>query len=227
MKKISVPILFSFVMMSFFSCSQNKSSANNEETLETQKTIEVKKDLSRLQIATFASGCFWCVEGVYESVIGVEEAMSGYSGGETQNPTYRQVGSGSTGHAEAVQVYYDSTLISYADLIKVYFASQDITQVNGQGPDIGSQYRSIIFYSNDQERQIAQNAINELNASGTLDSPVAAELIPFEKFWPAEDYHQNYIKLHPNETYVVYESIPRIKRFQKQLPDLIKPDHKL
>ncbi len=178
------------------------------------------KDLSKLSQATFAAGCFWCVEAVFESVKGVEEAVSGYSGGQTENPTYEEVGAHKTGHAEAVSVYYDPAVISYATLLKVYFASQNPTQVNGQGPDHGTPYRSIIFYRNEQEKQQALAYKTDLQKK--YKKPIAAEIIPFQKFWKAEDYHQNYVQHNPGVPYVQMESLPRIKRFQKQFPELIK-----
>lgn len=201
---------------------------SSQHILTTDKSDSTqKKDLSGLKTATFSSGCFWCMESVFESVKGVEEAISGYSGGEEENPTYEQVGFGSTGHAESVQVYYDSTIVDYATLVKVYFASENPTQVNGQGPDEGTQYRSIIFYSNNNEKEIAEKYISELNKTGKLDGPVAAELQLFKKFWKAEDYHQDYIQHNPNNPYVIHESIPRVKRFQSKFPELIKPEKNL
>ena len=183
------------------------------------------EDLSKYSEATFSSGCFWCMEGVYESVKGVHEVISGYSGGKEQNPTYEKVGTESTGHAETVEVFYDPKVVSYETLLKVYFASQDPTQANGQGPDHGPSYRSIIFYRNAQEKD--QAIKYKAFIQKKLSKPVAAEIVPFVKFWPAETYHQDYIKHHPEVEYVQMESIPRIKRFQKQYPELIKPDHKL
>ncbi|MEO6290112.1 MAG: peptide-methionine (S)-S-oxide reductase MsrA [Ginsengibacter sp.] len=184
------------------------------------------EELAKYSQATFAGGCFWCEESIFESVKGVKEVISGYSGGTEQNPTYEEVGRGSTGHAETVNIYYDSAEVSYETLLKVYFASEDATQVNGQGPDIGRQYRSIIFYRNVNEKAEAEDYKKELNASGKYDEPIAAEIEPFVKFWEAEDYHQNYIVKNPGVPYVRMESIPRIKKFQQQFPDLIKPDHK-
>ncbi len=184
-----------------------------------------KEELAKYSQATFAGGCFWCEEAIFESVKGVKEVISGYSGGTEANPTYEQVGSGSTGHAESVNIYYDSAEVSYATLLKVYFGSEDATQVNGQGPDEGRQYRSIVFYRNENEKNEAEKYINELNASKKFDGPIAAQVVPFVKFWDAEDYHQNYIVNNPNVPYVRMESIPRIRRFQKQFPELIKPDH--
>ena len=175
-------------------------------------------------VATFASGCFWCVEAVYESVKGVSEAVSGYSGGKTKNPSYEQVGSGRTGHAEAVQVYYDPETVTYEQLVAVYFGSQDPTQVNGQGPDHGSAYRSIIFYRNEEERKVAEGAKAALAASGKYESPIAAEILPFTKLWRAEAYHQDYERKHPRHPYVRAVSIPRLNRFKAKFLELLKKE---
>lgn len=172
--------------------------------------------------AYFASGCFWCVEAVYESLEGVYEAVSGYSGGTEPNPTYEQVSRGQTHHAESVEVYYDPNKISFDVLVDVFFGSQDPTQVNGQGPDHGRQYRSIIFYSNDEEKAIAEKAKASLESSGKYKRPIAAEIVPFEKFWRAEDYHQNYERNNPQNPYVRSVSIPRLRQFQAKFPELLK-----
>ncbi|MCB1106416.1 MAG: peptide-methionine (S)-S-oxide reductase MsrA, partial [Cephaloticoccus sp.] len=139
-----------------------------------------------------------------------------------ENPTYAQVGSGSTSHAEAVMVYYDPKVVSYATLVKVFFASQDPTTPNRQGPDRGTQYRSIAFYRNAEEKAIIQEEIAALNASGKYSSPIVTEVVPFEKFWPAEDYHQDYVRHHPDEGYVRGVSIPRFERFKKAMPEVLK-----
>ncbi|MEZ4777594.1 MAG: bifunctional methionine sulfoxide reductase B/A protein [Bacteroidia bacterium] len=170
--------------------------------------------------AYFASGCFWCVEAVYESVRGVKEAISGYSGGHTKNPTYEDSNTGKTGHAEAVAVIYDPSVVSFASLVDVYFGSQDPTQVNGQGPDRGSQYRSIIFYKNDEEKKIIEE--KKALLAKELNAKIAAEVMPFEKFWIAEAYHQNYERLHPESGYIQQVSIPRLNRFKKKFPELLK-----
>ena len=162
--------------------------------------------------AYFASGCFWCVEAIYESVKGVEEVINGYSGGYTENPTYEASNTGRTGHAEAVEVIYDPEVVSFATLVDVYFGSQNPTQVNGQGPDNGSQYRSIIFYQNDAQKKIIEDKKAAL--AKELDATIAAEVYPFQKFWIAEDYHQNYERLHPNQGYIRNVSIPRLNRFK-------------
>ncbi len=195
--------------------------AQNQKRVKQKKQV---KDLSKFSQATFASGCFWCVEAVFESIKGVVEAESGYSGGVESSPTYEQVSAHGTKHAETVQVYYDPSIISYLTLLKVYFASQNPTQVNGQGPDKGESYRSIIFYRTANEKMQSEKYILELQKK--YKEPIAAELLPFKKFWLGEDYHQNYVNRNPTARYVQNESIPRIKRFQNQYPELIKPDHK-
>ena len=171
--------------------------------------------------AYFASGCFWCVEAVYESLSGVKESISGYSGGHTQNPTYASSNTGRTGHAEAVEIIYNAQEIRFSDLVDVYFGSQNIEQVNGQGPDRGSQYRSIIFYRNQAQKDIIDSKIKALEQTLGKGN-VAAEVLPFEKFWKGESYHQNYERLHPNNPYIQNVSIPRLRKFQKKFPDLLK-----
>lgn len=172
------------------------------------------------EVAYFASGCFWCVEAVYENVKGVKEVISGYSGGHTKNPTYEESNTGRTGHAEAVKVIYDKDVVSFATLVDVYFASQDVTQVNGQGPDMGSQYRSIIFYQNDNEKTIINKKIEALQPK--YNAPIAAEVKAFDKFWIAEDYHQDYKKKHPNNRYIQNVSNPRFERFKSKMPEVLK-----
>ncbi|MBL7806107.1 MAG: peptide-methionine (S)-S-oxide reductase MsrA [Saprospiraceae bacterium] len=179
-------------------------------------------DLSTYHRATFAGGCFWCEEAIFERITGVAEVISGYSGGSEPNPSYEQVGSGATGHAEAFEVYYDSSKIDYPSLLRVFLASIDPTQVNGQGPDRGMQYRSIVFYNNETERGIADQALSNLAQSGKYTRPIVVQLIPFQKFWPAEDYHQNYVQHHPENPYVQHESLPRMKRTLQQVPELVK-----
>lgn len=200
----------------FVSCAQQTS----KEEIET-----AKKDLSKLSHATFAAGCFWHEEALFESVTGVEEAISGYAGGTAKNPGYEMVENGNTGYAESVTVYYDPSKISYETLLKVYFAGQDPTQTNGQSPDFGSQYRSIAFYENNSEKTQIENYIKQLNALGKYQAPIAVQVMPLTKFWPAEKYHQDYIAKNPDSRYVENVSIPEIKKFEKQYPQLIKPGH--
>ena len=179
----------------------------------------------RLDTATFASGCFWCVEAIFESLKGVKEAVSGYSGGSTKNPTYEAVSAHNTGHTETVQLYYDPKIITYQTLLEVYFASQDPTQVNGQGPDHGDSYRSAVFYHNVAQRDLAETYKQQLDASGKFSKPIAASIEPLKVFYMAEEYHQNYEKQHPENPYVQNVSVPRLKRMQKQFPQLLKKGH--
>lgn len=175
--------------------------------------------------AYFASGCFWCVEAIYESVKGVSEAYSGYAGGQTKNPNYNQIGTGRTGHAEAVEVVYDPKVVSFGTLVQVFFGSHDPTTPNRQGPDYGSQYRSIAFYTNEEEREIIQKYIETLEEGGYFSKEIVTEIKPLEKFYYAEEYHQDYEKNNPNNPYVRQVSIPRLRKFQKKYPELLKADH--
>jgi peptide-methionine (S)-S-oxide reductase len=184
-----------------------------------QPSLEKKVHLDTLQRAYFASGCFWCVEAIFESVKGVHEVYNGYSGGHSENPTYEDSNTGLTGHAEAVEILYDSTVISFKQLVEVYFGSQEIEQVNGQGPDHGSQYRSIAFYQTEVEKAAIEEKIASLKKDGFN---VASEVKPFEKFWMGEDYHQNYERLHPNQGYIQSVSIPRLNKFKAKFPELLK-----
>lgn len=214
MKNLIV-LLFSFLL---FACSQEQIAQPNLKKQEV-RPVEVPLE-NGLAKAYFASGCFWCVEAVYESVYGVQESISGYAGGHTQNPTYELSNTGKTGHAEAVEIIYDPTKVSFATLVDVYFGSQNPTQVNGQGPDIGSQYRSIIFYQNEEQKQIILQKVEALQQE--LNKPIAAEIMPFEKFWVGEDYHQDYKKKHPNNSYIQKVSNPRLEKFKKKFPHLLK-----
>lgn len=215
-------LLVTFAITLLFSC-QNTAQTNKEQlAVINADPIEVPLENGKAK-AYFASGCFWCVEAVYESVKGVEEVINGYAGGFTDNPTYELSNTGRTGHAEAVEVIYDPKIISFATLVDVYFASQNPTQVNGQGPDNGSQYRSIIFYQNEAQKKIIEDKKTTL--AEKLNATIAAEVYPFQKFWIAEQYHQNYERLHPNNGYIRNVSIPRIKRFQEKMPEVLKENH--
>jgi len=171
--------------------------------------------------AYFAGGCFWCVEAVFESIRGVSESISGYSGGHSENPTYKSSNTGRTGHAEAVEIIYNPDEVSFAELVDAFFASHDPTQKNGQGPDNGSQYRAIAFFQNAEQKKIIDDHIAELNAT-KYDGKIVTEVMPFQKFWVGEDYHQNYERLNPGNPYIQGVSIPRLKRFKAARPGLLK-----
>ncbi len=205
----------------FLSCGNgNTKTTTNLESSNTEPVeVPIQDNMAK---AYFASGCFWCVEAIYESVNGVKEVISGYAGGHTENPTYEASNTGKTGHAEAVEVIYDPEVVSFETLIKVYYGSQNPTQANGQGPDNGSQYRSILFYQNKEQKDIIEKVSKEV-AKG-YDKPLAAEIVPFQKFWIGEDYHQNYERLHPENPYIQNVSIPRYNKFKKKFPELLKPN---
>ncbi len=211
--------------LSTVSC-QNSPEKNKAEQLEKQTTVTPVEVPSKngLSKAYFASGCFWCVEAVFESVFGVEESISGYSGGHTESPTYESTNTGTTGHAEAVEVIYNPKKVSFSTLVDVYFNSQNITQVNGQGPDRGSQYRSILFYQNQEQKEIIDKKITNLN-NQLGDQKVAAQVFPFEKFWIAEEYHQDYEKNNPTNPYIQNVSIPRLNRFKAKMPEVLKENN--
>ena len=179
-----------------------------------------------LKKAYFASGCFWCVEAVFESVRGVYEVYSGYSGGYLKNPTYHQIGTGRTGHAEAVEVLYNDEEIGYGTLLQVFFGSHDPTTLNRQGPDRGEQYRSIVFYQGEQEKKLTQDYIKLLEKKNIFEKKIVTQILPFEVFYYAEEYHQNYERLNPKDPYVRNISIPRINRFKKLYPELLKESFK-
>jgi len=223
-------LVLAFTLIFTFSCQNNAqvktSKQSNKSNIELEllnaKPVEVALENGKARVY-FASGCFWCVEAVYESIKGVEEVVNGYAGGHTLNPTYEDSNTGHTGHAEAVEVIYDPEIVNFETLIDVYFGSQNPTQVNGQGPDRGSQYRSIIFYQNDEQKQIILKKKEAL--AKKLNAKIAAEIMPFLKFWIAEGYHQNYEKLHPESGYIQRISIPRLNRFKNKFPHLIKSNH--
>ncbi|MCL5130388.1 peptide-methionine (S)-S-oxide reductase MsrA [Algibacter sp. L4_22] len=215
-----IPIL---AITLFFSCQNTAQNKQQQLDVQTADPIEVSIKNGKAH-AYFASGCFWCVEAIYESVKGVDESISGYSGGYTTKPTYAASNTGKTGHAEAVEIIYDPEVVSFETLVDVYFASQNVTQVNGQGNDRGSQYRSIIFYQNDKQKQVILNKKAAL--AEKLNVKIAAEVYPFQKFWIAEDYHQNYERLHPDHPYIKNVSVPRLNRFKAKFPkELLKSSH--
>lgn len=222
MKKIITIVVAALLVTLQASCQSsnegNKKAEAQAQNSQTPVAVPVENGVAK---AYFASGCFWCVEAIYESVKGVKESYSGYSGGHTENPTYESSNTGTTGHAEAVEVVYNPDEVTFKTLVDVYFGSQNITQVNGQGPDRGSQYRSIIFYQNDQQKNIIDAKISELEKE-VGEGKVAAQVLPFQKFWMGEAYHQNYEQNNPNHPYIQNVSVPRLRRFQKKFPNLLK-----
>lgn len=204
-------------MISLASCAQT--TGNNKLKIPV---AEKKNAAAGEAVATFAEGCFWHAEIVFQSLEGVRDAVSGYAGGTTKDPGYEEVASGNTGHAETVQVYYDPSKISYETLVAAFFASQDPTTLNRQGNDVGTEYRSIAFYRNEKEKQIILAEINRLTASGKYKSRIVTEVLPFTKFYPAEDYHQEYISHNPGNPYVQHVSIPEFIKFKQEFKGKFK-----
>jgi len=187
-------------------------------TISHKNSFFEKQEFSK---AYFASGCFWCVESIYENLKGVVNVDSGYSGGSTINPTYYQVISGSTGHAETIEVVYDSSIIDFKTLVDVFFGSHDPSTLNRQGPDVGTQYRSVAFYSSNEEKNIIKNEIDRL-LKNKVYKKITTEVIPFKKFYVAENYHQDYKKKNPNDLYIMKVSAPRINKFKMNFKEILK-----
>jgi peptide-methionine (S)-S-oxide reductase len=173
------------------------------------------------QTAVLAGGCFWGIQAVFEHLKGVIRATSGYSGGSAETAQYERVSTGSTGHAESVQVIYDPSQISYGQLLKVFFSvAHDPTQLNRQGPDTGTQYRSAIFYASDDQKRIAEAYVDQLNHAKVFANPIATQIVTLNKFYPAEDYHQDYADHHPENMYIVINDLPKVENLHKQFPEL-------
>jgi peptide-methionine (S)-S-oxide reductase len=175
-----------------------------------------------LEVATLGGGCFWCLEAVFADLRGVEKVESGYSGGAIDNPTYGQVCSGTTGHAEVVQVRFDPKLISFKEILEIFFVIHDPTTMNRQGADAGTQYRSAVYFHSSEQKMIAEKVIKEINASGIWDAPVVTEVAPFRVFYKAEDYHQDYYKNNPEQMYCQVVIAPKVSKFRKQFMDRLK-----
>lgn len=176
---------------------------------------------NKQEVAYFASGCFWCVEAIFESVDGVEEAVSGYAAGHTKKPTYKEIGTGKTGHTETVAVYYNPKKVSFKNLVTVFYDSHDPTTINGQYPDFGTQYRSVAFYKTEEEKNIINAIITKLNKE-VYNGKIVTEVKKHTVFHKAEEYHQNYEKLHPNNPYIRNVSLPRLNRFKKKTKVALK-----
>jgi len=174
-----------------------------------------------LDTAVFAGGCFWGIEAVFEHIKGVRSAVSGYTGGTTASPSYEDVSTGTTGHAESVRVIYDPAAVSYGQLLQVFFSvAHDPTQLNRQGPDHGTQYRSAIFYRTPEQRRAAEGYVKQLTAAKTFSKPIVTQIVPLATFYQAEDYHQDYMVHHPDQPYIVYNDAPKVAQLKQQFPQL-------
>lgn len=211
-------ILSLFVLgFSFSSCAQSKNKPANGKKEETKNMVPKEG----LETATFGGGCFWCVEAIFQDLKGVESVASGYSGGKVKNPTYREVCTGTTGHAEVIQIHFDPKVISFENLVRVFFTTHDPTTLNRQGADTGPQYRSAIFYHNEEQKEIAERMKKEF-APTIWDDPIVTEISPSADFYIAEDYHQNYFKDNPNQGYCRIVINPKVKKFREMYADWLK-----
>jgi peptide-methionine (S)-S-oxide reductase len=177
---------------------------------------------AKLETATFGSGCFWCTEAVFQNLRGVKTVVSGYSNGHVENPTYEAVCTGSTGHAEVIQVTYDPAEIKFDDLLKVFWQTHDPTTPNQQGNDVGTQYRSAVFYHTDEQRKVAEQYKQQLDAAKSFARPIVTEITPIKKFYPAEKYHQNYFNANPSQSYCQFIIRPKLEKFNKEFKELLK-----
>lgn len=200
------------------------SSSRDQKSEAAQTPVSWPQNPEQVDTVTLAGGCFWCVEAGFEQIDGVYEAVSGYAGGDMPDPTYQQVARGQTQHAESVQIYYNPKSIDYETLLNIFFTVHDPTQLNRQGPDVGRQYRSAIFYHNARQKEIAEKKIQDLDASGRFQKPIVTELQPLEQFYKAESYHQNYEEKNPNDPYIRRVSRPKIERVRERFKDLLKSE---
>lgn len=217
MKAMTFFAFINIISLSLTSC--NEPVKNNVPELKENMIIE---NTNQTDTATFGEGCFWCVEAVFQQLEGVISVTSGYSGGTVQHPTYKEVCSGESGHAEVCQIVFDPKKISYANLLQAFWASHDPTTLNRQGNDVGTQYRSVIFYHNQTQKELAERYKKELDASGAFKNPVVTEISPAETFYKAENYHQNYFNENGNEPYCQIVIKPKIEKFQKVFKDKLK-----
>lgn len=204
-----------FLLISLTAC--NKSKDNNNF-----KDQEIMETTTKLDTATFGSGCFWCSEAIFERVKGVHKVISGYAGGNVEKPTYEQVCTGKTGHAEVCQITFDPSIVSFEELLKIFWKTHDPTTLNRQGADAGTQYRSVIFYHSDEQKKLAEHYKLELDKSGAWENPIVTEISPLTKFFPAEDYHQNYFANNPTQGYCSFVIAPKVEKFEKVFKEKLK-----
>ena len=219
MKK-NILMVFAIVMLGSivsFGCKETKST----NTKRGKNNMNSAQNMN-LEKATFGEGCFWCTEAIFERVEGVHSVVSGYAGGTVKNPTYKQVCDGNTGHAEVIQISYDPKVVSYDELLEIFFKTHDPTTLNRQGADVGAQYRSVIFYHNEEQKKKAEYYKTELDKSGAWDNPIVTEISPLINFYPAEDYHQDYYENNPNQGYCAFVIGPKVEKFEKVFKNKLK-----
>lgn len=214
-KVITSALSVLIILSTLIACEKSISKNNRENVMDNQTQ-------NKTEVATFGSGCFWCTEAIFERVRGVQKVISGYSGGTIENPTYKEVCTGTTGHAECTQIYYDPSLITYDELLEIFWKTHDPTTLNRQGNDVGTQYRSVIFYHNLEQKEKAEFYKKKLEEEKIWDKPIVTEIVEFKKFYPAEDYHQNYYDNNPNQGYCAFVITPKVEKFEKIFKDKLK-----
>jgi peptide-methionine (S)-S-oxide reductase len=212
--KISLLSLKIFLPLMYFASVQIQINA---------QIMDINKKNNRTEIATFGAGCFWCVEAIYSRLEGVIDVQSGYSGGSVKNPTYKEVCTGKTGHAEVCQIIFNPDVISYEQLLKVFWSVHDPTTPNRQGNDVGTQYRSVIFYHSEEQKKLAEEIREKLDREGIWKKPIVTTVDPFVAFYPAEDYHDDYFEKNPNQPYCSLVIAPKVEKFEKVFKDILKP----
>ncbi len=208
-----------FAGVCLWSCAQDK---QKKIPQMQSKPVQMTNNPAKIETATFGNGCFWCTEAIFQQIDGVVSVASGYSGGTVDNPTYKQVCTGNTGHAEVIQITYDPAKVSFSDLLEVFWSTHDPTTLNRQGADVGTQYRSAVFYHTEEQRQLAEQYKKELDASKAFDNPIVTEITPFSKFYKAEDYHQNYYNQNGEQPYCQFVIRPKMEKFKKVFEKKLK-----
>lgn len=208
------------ICLTFFqSCNAQQSVREVKQENDSNKAIMIENGKS---VITLGGGCFWCTEAVFQRLKGVDTVISGYMGGTTKNPTYKEICTGTTGHAEVIQVIYDTAIISTVEILEVFFATHDPTTLNRQGADVGTQYRSVVFHHNDEQKKLAEEIIQDLDKAKVYKNPIVTQIAKAEVFYPAEDYHQNYYNLNSNQSYCAFVITPKLDKFQKVFRDKLK-----
>lgn len=214
-------LLGSFLCITFVSCAQKKKTSMNNLQDKSEAALP-DQGAAKVDTATFAEGCFWCTEAFFQQLKGVKKVVSGYSGGHVPDPSYEEVCTGTTGHAEASEIIYDPSVISYDQLLEAFWESHDPTTLNRQGNDVGTQYRSVVFYHNENQKEKAEAYKKKLNASGAFDAPIVTAIEPLRNFYPAENYHQDYYDNNPNQPYCQMVIRPKLEKFRKVFKDELK-----
>ena len=210
-------------LLGLAACGQTKPNAQKlMQTQEKTPIVQTSVNKDGLETATFGAGCFWCVEAVFQQLEGVKTVVSGYTGGKVENPTYQQVSAGTSGHAEVIQLTYDPKVVTFPELLEVFWQTHDPTTLNRQGADVGTQYRSAVFYHTPEQKTLAEQYKRELDAASAFNSPIVTEIVPVGNFYKAEDYHQNYYNLNSSQPYCSYVITPKLEKLKKVFKDKLK-----